>query len=563
MAEERRVPGAYTTLEQGWDHTTRERFWFTPQGTSVMPYRWFLALEVPGGAQRVASEANMEQLGFIPAPKSAYNPDGLAIGLTRDHADGQDKLGVTCAACHTARLTLGGTHVLVDGAPATADVNRFFRQLAQSLGETAKSDVKFARFAGELLGGDAGDAARSNLRAQLGEAAQKAQRLQSAVMAAQTRKGHLFREIESGPGRVDAFGNIINSVAIRLDPRNAALASAPVSFSQLWDAPLADAVQWNGALLNAPVLGALSRNIGEVLGVFGGLDFGGPERDPKAGYDNSVNLESLGKLENWLTQLTSPAWPNEHLPPIDRARAAAGAQVYTRECQGCHVRIEARDPARSFKSKMVAVDSVGTDPTLAVNLLLRRARTGPIAGRRSMLVKGEPLPAETRAFDTVINAIAGVMLRDPETTLRVGFANRAQGERMRGQTPTPAPSVTDRSQATAVLAQLFEQEALFGSDGTAYRARPLNGIWATAPYLHNGSVPSLADLLTPSAQRPRKFFVGSREFDPDRVGLRSDAASGGAVLDCDVPGNDNRGHEYGTSLPAGEKAALLEFLKTL
>lgn len=51
-----------------------------------------------------------------------------------------------------------------------------------------------------------------------------------------------------------------------------------------------------------------------------------------------------------------------------------------------------------------------------------------------------------------------------------------------------------------------------------YIARPLNGIWATAPYLHNGSVPSLYDLLLPQEQRPTTFYTGSHEFDPSRVG---------------------------------------------
>jgi len=54
-----------------------------------------------------------------------------------------------------------------------------------------------------------------------------------------------------------------------------------------------------------------------------------------------------------------------------------------------------------------------------------------------------------------------------------------------------------------------------------YRARPLNGVWATAPYLHNGSVPSLYWMLTPAAERPTQFCIGSRDFDPQQVGYRA------------------------------------------
>ena len=58
-----------------------------------------------------------------------------------------------------------------------------------------------------------------------------------------------------------------------------------------------------------------------------------------------------------------------------------------------------------------------------------------------------------------------------------------------------------------------------------YRARPLNGVWATAPYIHNGSVPSLYWMLKPQAERPQQFCLGARDFDPRDVGFR--VAAGG------------------------------------
>ena len=58
-----------------------------------------------------------------------------------------------------------------------------------------------------------------------------------------------------------------------------------------------------------------------------------------------------------------------------------------------------------------------------------------------------------------------------------------------------------------------------GAEGPQYRARPLNGVWATAPYLHNGSVPSLYWMLTPAAERPKQFCMGARDFDPEQVGF--------------------------------------------
>jgi hypothetical protein len=62
----------------------------------------------------------------------------------------------------------------------------------------------------------------------------------------------------------------------------------------------------------------------------------------------------------------------------------------------------------------------------------------------------------------------------------------------------------------------------------AYRARPLNGIWATAPYLHNGSVPSLHELLLPVEQRKKVFYIGNWEFNPETVGFETDSPFAGS-----------------------------------
>lgn len=102
-----------------------------------------------------------------------------------------------------------------------------------------------------------------------------------------------------------------------------------------------------------------------------------------------------------------------------------------------------------------------------------------------------------------------------------------------------------------------------------YANMPLDGLWLRAPYLHNGSVPTLRDLLEPGASRPKAFYRGYDVYDRDKVGFRSDVAEEAGRkffrFDTAVPGNSNAGHEgarYGTELPAQEKAALVEYLKT-
>jgi hypothetical protein len=103
-----------------------------------------------------------------------------------------------------------------------------------------------------------------------------------------------------------------------------------------------------------------------------------------------------------------------------------------------------------------------------------------------------------------------------------------------------------------------------------YESRVLHGIWATAPYLHNGSVPTLDDLLKPSAQRPATFRVG-RAYDINRLGLAADQPGSGyqrATTGCEERGSGNSrcGHEgaaFGTDLADPDRKALLEYLKTL
>ena len=102
-----------------------------------------------------------------------------------------------------------------------------------------------------------------------------------------------------------------------------------------------------------------------------------------------------------------------------------------------------------------------------------------------------------------------------------------------------------------------------------YANQPLDGVWLRAPYLHNGSVPTLRDLLNSSDRRPPRFFRGYDVFDQKNVGFVTNVESDGGkkffVFDTSLPGNGRAGHEgraYGTELSPAEKDALIEFLKT-
>lgn len=112
----------------------------------------------------------------------------------------------------------------------------------------------------------------------------------------------------------------------------------------------------------------------------------------------------------------------------------------------------------------------------------------------------------------------------------------------------------------------IERAGLVEAPLTGYVAQFLDGIWLRAPYLHNGSVPTLADLLRPPAERPQTFWRGYDVYDPARVGFIVEGAAAqqaGTAFDTRLRGNGNGGHDFGTALPDADKAALLEYLKTL
>lgn len=112
----------------------------------------------------------------------------------------------------------------------------------------------------------------------------------------------------------------------------------------------------------------------------------------------------------------------------------------------------------------------------------------------------------------------------------------------------------------------LERKGLVEENPTGYTAAFLDGIWLRAPYLHNGAVPTLRDLLQPAAQRPKVFYRGYDVYDQTNIGFVTTGALAereGTRFDVRLRGNGNQGHEYGVSLAPEKKRDLLEYLKTL
>jgi processive rubber oxygenase RoxA-like protein/cytochrome c len=537
-------------LNQGWTSAQSDEFWFTSQGSRLMPYPWFLALEVadPASHTLIRDRSNMDRYGYVWVPPSARNPDGLPVGFVKDvAAAGETHVGFTCAACHTRSLNIGGKSVIVEGGSALADFGTFEIETVAALDAALNVPAKFDRFSKQVLGTQTPAPAdlqhlRDQMKVKLGDL--------------QTRLSNSASKIAGGYGRVDAFGNIFTRVLAQdLNiPSNAAPSDAPAKYPFLWDTPQHDVVQWNGSAPNTAflTLGSLGRNLGEVFGVFGELQIASGGKFPflpfvsSPAYASSANIPNLISLEKIIRTLWSPVWPKSCLPLADAATLERGKKIYDANCASCHRILgdpERKDPDRTITAILENLAHIGTDPTLAMNYSKRSGATGVLQGSPNAL-KFQRFGSEAVGRDMIVAAVNGISLASIGRSggVPITFA---------GLMVNPFTDVPGFFKALGAV------------QTPRYKARPLDGIWATAPYLHNGSVPTLWDLLNPTSERPAVFYVGSHDFDPVKVGLVTTQAPGAFLFDTSLPGNWRNGHEYGTSLSDDDKKSLLEFLKTL
>lgn len=591
-----RTPGERIFAAQNW--TEQERAWFytTSQGSNLLPYEIFLHLERHDTSELFRSDNNMNRLRYLTEPVSPDNPDALPVGWVKNTYEEIDYLGLTCSACHTGELQVGTTAIRIDGGPALADMDSMMRELQLAIEAPLASPEKFSRLLSNIYGQDSAQQ-RASLTQQLTKVAgelQEYNRINAPI--------HNGQRVEYGYARLDAFGRIFNRILSHLtpsQPNNFNPANAPVSYPFLWDTPQHDFVQWNGVGDNADN-GSLGRNTGEVLGVFASMDL---SVTAGAGYPSSALIRELSAMEDVIEKLWSPSWEElakrKALPSIDASLAEQGRQVFERyQCQQCHAPINRTDPNREVIAQFTSLPRIGTDPFMARNALSYTGKSGYFEGKPKSLLtpSGDKFGETTPVLTALSHATEGVIINakqrndaPKETFVRSGFAGTGGKTASRETSRHLDFDIVDKKNPYTLL---------------AYKGRPLNGIWATAPYLHNGSVPTLYDLFSRScsdteiaareACRPNKFTLGSREFDPQKVGFTERDPSKYPdvfVFDTSLPSNSNKGHEFTSGItpmialdennkpirnadgsvqqryfPAineADKLALVEYLKTL
>ncbi|WP_298253691.1 di-heme-cytochrome C peroxidase [Bradyrhizobium sp.] len=597
------------------DSTYLERFGFIPSPKTIhtdkatlLRYGYVDSNDAPASTQSTSGKWPVE------------NFDGLPVGFARligatDPATGApqpDLIGLTCAACHTGSIHYKGTSIRYDGGPAMVNLLKLEQATGLSIAYTLIFPSRFNRFAARVLGPHATETRRAELKKGLSKAGDFV-KAQAVTLSNLYNRVHQ-QDTEEGYGRLDALNRIGNQVfytdmvASGLSPSedNMHVRDAPVSFPPIWTVPW---LLW--AQYDASIQQPLIRNAGEALGVSALINLS-PESSIDSLFRSSVDVANLDSIEKMLRGpnpfeqtpkgfggLRSPKWPSEMFPgddawKIDPAKVKRGRKVYAEICVECHrgpvndPEFDKQYPDLSFWSPketrwkqngpvfdevQMSAKGMGTDPQQADVLNLRKVEVPGFLDFQPARDLGEfwgcpnmpaasPMMSYALALMIAVDRTAKKWMKDH----KVSPAAQAEIWGTRKNCPNPGNG----------------EEA-----PPYYRARPLNGVWATAPYLHNGSVPSLYWMLTPAAERPKQFCMGTRDFDPQQVGFHIDAgekqtcAKGETPVSTvdskgsPIPGNSNLGHSLegtpgpgkpgviGRPLKDDERTDLIEYLKTL
>jgi hypothetical protein len=592
-------PSIVTDYGNGLNATQKQGFYHLSQGSEIMPWILLTAVDVADPSSAKPFVENLGRYGLLPDPG---RDDGLPVGLTvasNPFTFGMDFVGVNCAACHVGELRHDGKAVRIDGAPNMFNLQLFYSDAIDAVMATTSDGGKLWR-ALKRLGRQ--DYARYGIAAPFVRPATLVYyganvlmhrdrldaRLELVDVIKLAKEQRDPKHPTSGFGRLDAFDGTRNFIFTRLRKADAdggfkvntadmVKLDAPVKFPWLWSrkgSPPASVEAYRDQPQNFPrVWGfkdydwiewtvdtntVMERNFTETLGAGATVVL-----DPKSAslFETSVPIKDMHDLE-WLAYyLDPPKWPAAVFGEIKPDLAAAGGEIFKKQCAGCHeYGDDRRTPTGLIKLNAMRPDEVGTDPTAALRIACPIPDIGALAVppksysvEDSRLLKdcagvkaGEAFPGNP--FAKTVQVAVDSIKQKAYAAAGIDTARQRAMEDL------------DQRGAVAWRDTLIDTQAPYGP----YAARPLYGIWAAAPYLHNGSVPTLYHLLLPPDQRPKTFALGAREYDPVKLGfvVNTSCSSQDCLVNTSETGDGNGGHLWGTDLSASDRLALLEYLKT-
>jgi len=591
-------PSIVADFGNGLTAEQKQTFYHLSQGSEILPWILLTAVDVadPGSAKPFVD--NLERYGLLPDP----GRDGLPVGLTvssNPFTFGMDFVGVNCAACHVSELRHGDKAVRVDGAPNMFNLQLFYSEAIDAVMATAGDRGKLWR-ALKRLGRQ--DYQRYGIAAPFVRPATLVYsganvllhrdrldaRLELIAVIRTAKEQRDPQHPTSGFSRLDAFDGSRNFLFTRLrkadasgefavNRANMVKLDAPVKFPWLWSKkasppqpveayrqhperfPLVwgfkdfDWVEWT---INTNTV--MERNFTETLGA-GSTVVLDPRKDSL--FESSIPIRNLHELELTAYYLDPPRWPAAVFGDVKPELAAAGERIFQTQCAGCHeYGQDRRTPTGLLRLRGMTPDHVGTDSVAALRISCPVPDVGALSipprsysAEEATLLKDCAGVSAGKAFtgnsfaSTVRTAVDGIKLK----AYAAAGVDAAQQRSMED---------ADRRGTVRWRDTLLDTQPPEGP----YAARPLYGIWAAAPYLHNGSVPTLYHLLLPPEQRPKTFALGSRQYDPVKLGFVVDTACGqqDCLVDTAQTGQGNGGHLWGTDLAEADRMALLEYLKT-
>ncbi len=542
---------ALVPVNQGWSQEQRQMMYSKYEGSQIIPYDWFFAIEKKESIELLSE--NMSRFGFI-----SNTDEKLPIGMTLTEDEvtsqlyGEKKwLGVNCTACHTTVMNFKSKSILVDGGTNPLQLYKFVKEIADAAQETVADKSKFARFAARL-NQEPSDKLFNSLTsfAKDVEAQSSLNRFSSSDS---TAPGSAYppqmQDGITGPNNqtlcnLSDLGDLSLKNEISLS-QNCREFTAPTGVPHIWGHYNEEYTHFLGNIHSA-----FGRNIGQAAGTYA-KNWVEKDMNGKIVFKTTSDFAALIKIEETYKTLKAPEWKQfsdlELLPPLDTDLIERGRKVYTaNNCIACHAiqpEITSKNIVffgRSFwKTNVTPIDEINTDrarldvDTKTVVQLpeILKVQFQDVFGKDSVN-NGQVNASQYRAYvvrDMIMNYFERENLGNP------------------AKYTASSCRLPDRNQAVI-----------------GYKAKSLEGIAFTAPYLHNDSVPTLSDLFLPVSKRPKKFYIGCRDFDAANVGFQCNKDSENSYeYNTELPGLSNTGHEYGTDLSELDRKALIEFLKSL
>lgn len=543
---------AVVRVNQGLAQQQLDELYHEYEGSQIMPLKWFQALEDAQSPQLLATTLNRYGVltGSEISTNSKINPHRLPVGFTTVHDERTKPLygdakwvGINCAACHTSKFEVNGKDLLVEGGANQFDLNEFSHAIHRSVTATLADSAKFLRFK-ERVGNDDYRELSGYLekfKQDFGSYLKRNKYVPSGMGA-----------MRLGPERSDGLGMPNNESTCHLaelgdptlraqliNPKNCKTQTSFTGIPSLWGTFHDEYTHYAGTIHSS-----VGRNVGQASATFAKL-WVTPGQNGEPVYQSSTSYQGLQRLEGLYQSLKAPEWSQlihaGVVKPLNESLVAQGKKLFQeKNCMSCHNsdQTERNIPLigrKFYKTQVTSLKEIDTDPA-RVMLDIEDKVELPLS-LSEMYAKNFNITPGTEVLSFNYRSM---VVRELIGNMFAGF--------------------TDREKLKAAHCRLPDREQRI----VGYKARSLEGIIFTPPYLHNSSIPTLDDLFKPAHKRPVRFYVGCRKLDLAKGGLDCNSQSENAFLvDTSLPGGSNKGHEYGTDMTHSERQSMIEYIKSI